>query len=587
MYSPSLSYLVSQPNNNNQNINQQQLQLTKQNYHSKSKQSSLNNTPLIPPSAKTVNDYNNYNNNKSNNLDTNTNQIHNIPSSHSLISKDNSLQPSPHQSFTNSNNINIPNTNKNLHNPVPLVITSTQFQVPYLSSLPKHSININLSKSKPNNKQKLFHYELTTENDISTNNNNHKHLYPSRSYQFMNIITTPNLTTGRNTNYKYITQRLTKYNLPRSKSANIFEKLYVQAEINRQLPHNHCSCMYRASNMKDNYNKSSSRKQLLNVVSNTDTNYILTHINTNPNNNKSEMNYGEYLYMKGEIAKEMKRDKMIKYKQQQMQALRKICKFKPQINENIRINNIIKLNDIINNVKKNRCNKLTQTEGNKKKPLNNESTTNKVNNHNSRYMNTTTSFKSKCYDNSQHNIKTPIPSSHYNHINSEPNLIIFNKQLNKSTKTQSSQAMPISFKIPNHINNNHTSLSRKYPTPQQNNIFSTLFDLIDINKTNSITYNDIITSQLPSHITSLLTPLFHSSTSPLTKSSFITKFIPIYNTLPLSQKSSLTQYLTTTNTNTKRFLKSLNKPSTPYQPQNNNQSYSFNTNICYGNPSIY
>ena len=470
---------------------------------------------------------------------------------------------------------------------MPLVITSTQFQVPYISSLPKHSININLSKSKPNNKQKLFHYELTTENDISTNNNNHKHLYPSRSYQFMNIITTPNLTTGRNTNYKYITQRLTKYNLPRSKSANIFEKLYVQAEINRQLPHNHCSCMYRASNIKDNYNKSSSRKQLLNVVSNTDTNYILTHINTNPNNNKSEMNYGEYLYMKGEIAKEMKRDKMIKYKQQQMQALRKICKFKPQINENIRINNIIKLNDIINNVKKNRCNKLTQTEGNKKKPVNNESTTNKVNNHNSRYMNTTTSFKSKCYDNSQQNIKTPMPSSHYNHINSEPNLIIFNKQLNKSTKTQSSQAMPISFKIPNHINNNHTSLSRKYPTPQHNNIFSTLFDLIDINKINSITYNDIITSQLPSHITSLLTPLFHSSTSPLTKSSFITKFIPIYNTLPLSQKSSLTQYLTTTNTNTKRPLKTLNKPSTPFQPQNNNQSYSFNTNICYGNPSIY
>ena len=228
------------------------------------------------------------------------NQIHNIPSSHSLINKDNSLPPSPHRSFTNPNNINIPNTNQNLHNPMPLVITSTQFQVPYLSSLPKHSININLSKSKPNNKQKLFHYELTTENDISTNNNNHKHLYPSRSYQFMNIITTPNLTTGRNTNYKYITQRLTKYNLPRSKSANIFEKLYVQAEINRQLPHNHCSCMYRASNMKDNYNKSSSRKQLLNVVSNTDTNYILTHINTNPNNNKSEMNYGEYLYMNSE-----------------------------------------------------------------------------------------------------------------------------------------------------------------------------------------------------------------------------------------------------------------------------------------------
>jgi hypothetical protein len=264
-----------------------------------------------------------------------------------------------------------------------------------------------------------------------------------------------------------------------------------------------------------------------------------------------------------------------------------VCKFKPQINENIRINNIIKLNDIINNVKKNRCNKPTQTEGNKKKPVNNELTTNRVNNHNSRYMNTTTSFKSKCYDNSQHNIKTQIPSSHYNHINSEPNLIIFNKQLNKSTKTQSSQAMPISFKIPNHINNNHTSLSRKYPTPQHNNIFSTLFDLIDINKTNSITYNDIITSQLPSHITSLLTPLFHSSTSPLTKSSFITKFIPIYNTLPLSQKSSLTQYLTTTNTNTKRPLKTLNKPSTPFQPQNNNQSYSFNTNICYGNPSIY
>ena len=574
------------PNNNNQHIKQQQLQLKNQNYHSKSKHSSLNNTPLIPPSTKTDNDYNNYNKNKSNNLDTTTNQIHNIPSSHSLINKENSLPPSPHRSFTNPNNINIPNTNRNLNNPIPLVITSTQFQVPYLSSLPKRSININLSKPKPNNKQKLFHYELTTENDISTNNNNNqKNLFSSRSYQFMNIITTPNLTTGRNTNYKYITQRLTKYNLPRSKSANIFEKLYVQAEINRQLPHNHCSCMYRNSNIRDMYNKSSSKKQLLNVVSNTNTNYILTQINTNPNNNKSEMNYGEYLYMRGEIAKEMKRDKMIKYKQQQMQALRKVCKFKPQINENIRINNIIKLNDIINNVKKNSCNKPIQADINKKKPVNNGSTTNRLNNHNSRYMNTTTSFKSKCYENSQQNIKTPMPSSHYNHINSEPNLTTFNKQLNKSTKAQSSQAMPISFKIPYNINNNILS-SRKYPTPQHNNIFSTLFDLIDIHKTNSITYNDIITSQLPSHITSLLTRLFHSSTSPLTKSSFITKFIPIYNTLPLSQKSSLTQYLTTTNTNT-NTKRPINKPSTPFQPQSNNQSYSFNTNICYGNPIIY
>ena len=548
--------------NNNTHINSQQLPLINQSHHSQSKHSSLNITPLIPPSVKTVNNYNNKSNNSNN------------PSLISLINKDNSLPPSSHQSFTNPNNPNIPNINQNLNNPLPSPITSAQFQPPYLSSLPKHSINISLSKQRPNNKQKLFHYELTTENDIYTNNNNsHKHLFPSKSYQFMNIITTPNPNTGRNTNNKYITQRITKHNLPRSKSANIFEKLYVQAEITRQLPHNHCSCMYRASNTREMYNKSSCRKQLLNVVSNTNANYIVTHINTNPNNNKSEMNYGEYLYIKGEIAKEKKRDKMVKYKQQQMQALRKICKFKPQINQYNGINNIIKLNDIINNVKKNRCNKTTQVEGNKRKHTN-ALITSKPNNHNNHYMNTTSSFKSKCCDNNpQHNIKTSLPSSQCNHINNEPNLTTFNKQLNnkslnKSTKTQSSHITPITFKISNNNNNNHTSLSRKYPTSQRNNIFSMLFDLIDINKNNYITYNDIITSQLPSYITSLLTPLFHSSTSTLTKSSFITKFIPIYNTLPLSNKTSLTQYLTTPNT--KRPVKSL------YKASSNIESYSFN-----------
>ena len=573
--------------NSNQDTNPQQPLSANQSHHSQSKHSSLNITPLIPPTTKAVN---NYNNSKSNTSHTNINQTNSHSSLTSLINKENSLPPSSHQSFTNPNNANISNHNNN-NNPLPLLIASTHIQPPHLP-LPKHSININLSKQRPNKKQKLFHYEIATENDICNNSNNPKHLFASRSYQFMNIITTSNhnisspnyANTGRNTSYyKYTTQRITKDNLPRSKSVNIFEKLYVQAEINRQLPHNHCSCMYRLCNIRNMYNKSSrspKRQQLLNVANtarNINANHIVTHLNTNPSNNKSEMNYGEYLYIKGEIAKEMKRDRVIKYKQQQMQALRKICKFKPQITEYNGINNIIKLNDIINNVKKNHCNKTTHSEGNKKKPVNAQPTS-KLNNH-SHYMNTTTSFKTKCSDNHPQHTKTPIPtptpSSRCNYMNNQPNLTPFNKQsntksLSKSTKTQTSQVVPTTFKI----SNSNTS-PRRYPTTQHSNIFVKLFDLIDINNNNYITYNDIIASSLPSHITSLLTPLFHSSTSPLSKSAFITKLIPIYNTLPLSQKSLLTQCLATSMQPTQP-RKSLPKAQTPFQVQSGTQSYSFN-----------
>ena len=47
----------------------------------------------------------------------------------------------------------------------------------------------------------------------------------------------------------------------------------------------------------------------------------------------SNGNYGEYLYIKGKIQNELKREKIAKYKYNLNLALRALCKSKPKINK--------------------------------------------------------------------------------------------------------------------------------------------------------------------------------------------------------------------------------------------------------------
>ena len=180
----------------------------------------------------------------------------------------------------NTNTSHIMNTNPNTTNP-----TAQHMNKDYLS---------NTSKSSKK-KQKIFQYEILTENDaydyntgpnglantkngVIASNNNYTHahtnnnnnitnsnnnLFSSRSSQSIvgiNLTTNNNFilnscaNTGRN-NYRIITQRQTKDNLSRSNSVNIFEKLFPHAERNK-FSRNQYHFSYRMQNMSDILNQS-------------------------------------------------------------------------------------------------------------------------------------------------------------------------------------------------------------------------------------------------------------------------------------------------------------------------------------------
>ena len=181
----------------------------------------------------------------------------------------------------NTNTSHIMNTNPNTTNP-----NAQHVNKDYLS---------NTSKSSKK-KQKIFQYEILTENDaydyntspnglvntkngvITSNytninthtnitntnsNNNNNNLFSSRSSQSIvginltannNFILNSCANTGRN-NYRIITQRQTKDNLSRSNSVNIFEKLFPHAERNK-FSRNQYHFSYRMQNMSDILNQS-------------------------------------------------------------------------------------------------------------------------------------------------------------------------------------------------------------------------------------------------------------------------------------------------------------------------------------------
>lgn len=198
--------------------------------------------------------------------------------------------------------------------------TSATTQIVLKTSTAKPNIQLQnqiLDSTKKNN-QKLFSYELLTENDAYESYllQNGGNLYSSQSTQSMGISAMISAANS-NRNNNFISQRQkTSNDLSRSNSYNIFEKLYNEAEINRQLPKRPCHFSYRVTNLSD-------------VCSDEESNSKTKYTAAKTANG----NYGEYLYIKGKIQNEIKREKIAKYKYNLNLALRALCKSKPKINK--------------------------------------------------------------------------------------------------------------------------------------------------------------------------------------------------------------------------------------------------------------
>lgn len=277
--------------------------------------------------------------NKSNRVTTKNNStINNQEKSNSFSSSSNK----PPLTNTNSSNTglksfsesqsNSKNTNSNLLQPTSattqnaLKTSKSQLKAPMPIPVSTTTSNIPPENKK---KQKLFQYELLTENDAyeSYLMQNGGNLFSSQSTQSMGV-TAMISAANSNRNNNFISQRQ-KTNptsndiLSHSNSFNIFEKLYNEAEVNRQLPKRPCHFSSRINNMNDVLIDEDNNHQKLNGNNKGYKNY-----NTTTNGN-----YGEYLYLKGKIQNEIKREKIAKYKYNLNMALRALCKSKPKINK--------------------------------------------------------------------------------------------------------------------------------------------------------------------------------------------------------------------------------------------------------------
>ena len=235
------------------------------------------------------------------------------------------------KSFSESQNIS-KNTNSNILQPTSAttqnILKTSKSQVKSPIAIPVSTTTTSNIPQDNKKNQKLFQYELLTENDAyeSYLMQNGGNLFSSQSTQSMGISAMISAANS-NRNNNFISQRQ-KTNptsndiLSHSNSFNIFEKLYNEAEVNRQLPKRPCHFSSRVNNMSD-------------ILIDEEINSPKMNGNNKgyKNCNTTNGNYGEYLYLKGKIQNEIKREKIAKYKYNLNMALRALCKSKPKINK--------------------------------------------------------------------------------------------------------------------------------------------------------------------------------------------------------------------------------------------------------------
>ena len=511
-----------------------------------------------------------------------------------LSQKSNSFSSSsnkPPLTYTNQNKSSIHDSH-NVSKNLPPEPTSATTQIVLKTSTAKPKLqNQNLSETSKKN-QKLFSYELLTENDAYESYClQNGALYSSQSTQSMGISAMISAANS-NRNNNFISQRQkTSNDLSRSNSYNIFEKLYNEAEINRQLPKRPCHFSYRVNNMSDIYSDEETTK----------------HAKT------SNGNYGEYLYIKGKIQNELKREKIAKYKYNLNLALRALCKSKPKINK-------YKRNLSLGVINKNFAQKKEETDNGRKKEKNGKQNQNSSGNVISngskkkkiqlltkrnlenpllkkkleqikKEIEKKYTFRPKINDNyhfspglnfmqrqeiyndylsKKNNLKEEICTSNFTHkkistnknsqhpsklIKQKKNYNTFNKNIDLTSnsnyiKTNISQTHISLYKTSSSNSKkpflctspNTTTKNDKINTKKKKEIFKQIFNLIDKDKDGQISYATYNKNAIPQKIHKIISPMINqmiSHKAVISKENFFDNMEEIYKDLNLNDKRGL------------------------------------------------
>ena len=251
-----------------------------------------------------------------------------------------------------SSNLDVSITNRNLTN---ANTTNNNIQLQDISQFTKQINRISANKknhhkhiplpTSPSSlttkfkNNKLFQYEI-----IEGKKDNYEPSFSkSREYSHIKSYTSGNLigVTQRSSEKKSNRSLSRGSNHSKSKSENIFNKLYREAEINKQLPKRPCHFSYRMDNLGftfDGQNYFSNIEEINKKnIKNLKNNFNHHHNFHSENNEKGKkMNYGEYLYKRGVEERDLRNEKLEKIRSKLEKNDKDKCLFKPKINKNFR-----------------------------------------------------------------------------------------------------------------------------------------------------------------------------------------------------------------------------------------------------------
>jgi len=256
-------------------------------------------------------------------------------------------------SVTNRNLTNANTTNNNIQ-----LQDISQFskQINHISTNKKNyhkHIPLPTSPSHLKNKfknNKLFQYEiLDNKKDYEISFSKSREYSNIKSYTYGNINFTQR-SSEKKSNRSL--SRGSNHSKSKSISENIFNKLYHEAEINKQLPKRPCHFSYRMDNLgftfdgKNYFSDDEKSKKIQNLKGNFNrkNNQINNILNLNHHHIKvfsdtdkgKKMNYGEYLYKRGVEERDLRNEKLEKIRSKLEKNDKDKCLFKPKINKNFR-----------------------------------------------------------------------------------------------------------------------------------------------------------------------------------------------------------------------------------------------------------
>ena len=261
-----------------------------------------------------------------------------------------------------SSNLDLSVTNRNLTN---ANTTNNNIQLQDISQFSKQINRISTNKknhhkhiplpTSPSHLKNKFKNNKLFQYEILENKKDYEISFSkSREYSHIKSYTYGNIGFTQRSSEKKSNRSVSRGSHSKSKSIseNIFNKLYHEAEINKQLPKRPCHFSYRMDNLGftfdglNYFSDDDKSKKIKNLKGNfnSKTNQINNIFNLNhhhikicnENDKGKKMNYGEYLYKRGVEERDLRNEKLEKIRAKLEKNDKDKCLFKPKINKNFR-----------------------------------------------------------------------------------------------------------------------------------------------------------------------------------------------------------------------------------------------------------